>query len=73
LGTRPGILKLKAKSPMRVVITFVFLLLVGSAGLARAQTVSVWLTTDDQSKTLAATEYGSILGWQRWDQLRFGG
>ena len=37
---------------MRVVITFVFLLLVGSAELTKAQTVSVWLTTDDQSKKM---------------------
>ena len=37
---------------MRVVITFVFLLLVGRVELTRAQTVSVWLTTDDQSKKM---------------------
>ncbi len=37
---------------MRVAITFTFLLLVGGAELTRAQTVSVWLTTHDQSKLL---------------------
>ena len=37
---------------MRVAITFTFLLLIGSAELTNAQTVSVWLTTHDQSKTL---------------------
>ena len=39
---------------MRGVITFAFLLLIGSAGLTKAQTVSVWLTTDDQSKKMQA-------------------
>ena len=37
---------------MRVAITFTFLLLIGSAELTNAQSVSVWLTTHDQSKTL---------------------
>jgi glucosylceramidase len=43
---------LKAKTTTRVVITFSFLLLTGSAELTKAQTVNVWLTTHDQSKKL---------------------
>jgi glucosylceramidase len=43
---------LKAKHPGQIIITLVFLLGIGGAELAHAQTVSVWLTTDNQSKKL---------------------
>ncbi len=43
---------MKAKSLIHVVIAFVFLLWVCGADLADAQTVNVWLTTDNQATKL---------------------
>ncbi|MEI8291498.1 MAG: immunoglobulin domain-containing protein [Verrucomicrobiota bacterium] len=45
-------MNLKANPTAHLVLTFSFLLLLGSAEMTKAQTVSVWLTTESLSSTL---------------------
>ncbi len=49
---RPGILNMKVKRLIRITAAYVFLSTIAGADMANAQTVNVWLTTDDQSKEL---------------------